>query len=167
MSQLTLKHSVRSLLFLSLLVLLIPLSIGANERFVDNGDGTFSDHKLKLMWSQTDNGGDITWENAYRWVKYNFYYLLPGNKYDDWRMPTVEELKTLYVDDESFEGKSTACGVTVKVIPQLDLSCGWVWAAKSSTLSATVFTFRLGYPFSDLKMNKKAHRVLAVRDIKQ
>jgi hypothetical protein len=29
------------------------------DRFTDNGDGTITDHKLGLMWSKTDNQGDI------------------------------------------------------------------------------------------------------------
>ncbi len=44
----------------------------AGERFTDNGDGTVTDHQLGIMWSKTDNQGDISWKQAERWVKYTF-----------------------------------------------------------------------------------------------
>jgi len=31
----------------------------AGDRFIDNGDGTVTDHKLGVMWAKTDNHGDI------------------------------------------------------------------------------------------------------------
>ena len=39
-------------------------SAGAGDRFSDNGDGTVTDHLLNVMWSQTDNQGDISWKQA-------------------------------------------------------------------------------------------------------
>ena len=162
------KKTVRFLwlLITAVMILSVRPFLIAEDRFIDNGDGTVTDRVLNLMWSQRDNEADINWIDANRWVKFNFYYLLPGNKYDDWRMPTVNELKSLYVNDESFEGVQTDCGMQVKVRPQFKLTCGWVWSAEGKDISANVFTFRLGYFFSDLKMHQKAHRVLAVRDIK-
>ena len=139
----------------------------ADSRFTDNGDGTVTDHQLNLMWSKADNQGDINWDDALKWVKFNLYYLLPGNKYDDWRMPTIDELKSLFVDDKTQEGQLTDCGMRVKVAAQIRLSCGWIWSSESKDISANVFTYRLGYSFSDLKMHQKAHRAIAVRDIKK
>lgn len=154
--------------FFCLLILIFVSStcghLLADERFIDNGDGTVTDKKLHLMWSQQDNGGDINWENAYRWVNYNFYYILPGNRHDDWRVPSIDELKSLYATEEGYSVES-ACGMRIKVIPQISLSCGWIWSMENKGISARVFSFRAGIDFSDLKMNKKAHRVLAVRDI--
>lgn len=152
---------------LAAFIALYSASCFAGSRFVDNEDGTVTDNELNLMWAQTDNQGDITWLDAYRWVKFNFYYLLPGNKFDDWRLPTSRELRSLYIKDKSRKGTVSDCGMRVRVIPEITLSCGWVWTADVQNISANVFTFRLGYYFSDLKMNKKAHRVLAVRDIKE
>jgi Protein of unknown function (DUF1566) len=139
----------------------------AGDRFIDNGDDTITDHELNLMWSKSDNQGDINWEDAGKWIKYNLYYLLPGNKYDDWRMPTIAELRSLYVGKKNNDGRLTGCGMRVKVIPLINLSCGWIWSSESKNISANVFTYRLGYHFSDLKMHKKAHRALAVRNIKK
>ena len=149
------------------MVVFVSANLFAEERFTDNGNGTITDQKLKLMWSKNDNQGDIGWKDGQRWVKYSFYYLLPGNKYDDWRLPTVKELKSLYTDDQNEEVVLTDCGMRVNIVRQIHLSCGWVWSAEEKDISANVFTFRLGYHFSDLKMHNKAHRVLAVRNISE
>lgn len=149
------------------LFILCTFSSFADDRFSDNGDGTVTDHQLNLMWSKSDNQGDINWEDAGKWVKFNLFYLLPDAKYDDWRLPTVRELRTLFIDNKELEGKLTDCGMRVKIVPQINLSCGWVWSSEAKDISANVFTYRLGYHFSDLKMHQKAHRVLAVRNIKK
>ena len=48
----------------TLIILVAGILIGlapvtAADRFTDNGDGTVTDNKLGLMWSKTDNQGDI------------------------------------------------------------------------------------------------------------
>ena len=68
----------------------------AEDRFVDNGDGTITDTFTELMWAQSSSPGDITWQDA------DIYSRNPAMdslylKYDDWRLPTIEELKPLYL----------------------------------------------------------------------
>ena len=70
------------------------LPVAAGERFTDNGDGTVTDHEFGLMWSKTDNNGDINWIQAEKWVKYTFPLTLEKN-YDNWRLPTLKELHSL------------------------------------------------------------------------
>ena len=41
---------------------------GVND-FVDNGDGTVTDHATGLMWSQDDSGAGLNWEEALAWVE--------------------------------------------------------------------------------------------------
>ena len=41
----------------------------AGDRFLDNGDGTVTDHQLGVMWAKTDNQGNINWNDANQWVK--------------------------------------------------------------------------------------------------
>lgn len=68
------------------------------DRYIDNGDGTITDNKSKLMWMQGDS--------------YNFYkrflifsaakkFVIKVNAesfagYNDWRMPSKEEAHSLY-----------------------------------------------------------------------
>lgn len=139
-------------------------NLTTQQRFTDNGDGTVTDHHLQLMWAKRDNLGDINWRQANKWVKYTFPLMI-GSQYDDWRLPTPAELSTLYIKSETGKPVPSDCGVAIKIIPQIIISCGWVWSSEQKDISATVFCFNNGYPFSDLKMRSKAHRVLAVRSL--
>lgn len=141
-------------------------SAGAGERFSDNGDGTVTDHLLDIMWSQTDNQGDISWKQAKRWVRFTFADTIQAS-YDDWRLPTLEELKSLYIDKRSYAGYETDCGQVVRVSPIIRLTCGWVWAADTpSVVTAAAFNFHRGYPFTDRMVHYRSYRALAVRSIK-
>jgi hypothetical protein len=135
------------------------------ERFTDNGDGTVTDHDLGVMWSKTDNQGNINWKQASLWVKYTFPDTLE-KKYDNWRLPTLSELQSLYVSDKKYKGYETDCGQRVKIVPDIKLSCGWVWTSETSAIQAFIFNFNRGYHYSDRMVHKKAYRALPVRDLK-
>jgi hypothetical protein len=152
----------------------------AGERFTDNGDGTVTDHQLGVMWAKNDNQGNINWRDAEKYCKWTFPYLIPA-RYDNWRMPTIDELKTLYVRDKDYKGYETDCGQKVKIVPEISLSCGWVWASepmtidyelkdrqvKVRTISAKLFNFHRGYPYTDLMRHFKAYRALPVRNLQE
>jgi hypothetical protein len=58
-------------------------------RFTDNGNGTVTDNLTGLMW--TANGTDEkTWPEALDWLK-----TLKMGGYADWRLPNVNELRSL------------------------------------------------------------------------
>jgi len=139
--------------------------VWSNDRFTDNGDGTVTDHQLGVMWSKTDNQGDINWKEADLWVKYTFPDSLE-KKYDNWRLPTLSELQSLYVPDKKKKGYETDCGQRVKIVPAIKLSCGWVWTSETSAIQAYIFNFNRGYHYSDRMVHNKAYRVLPVRDLK-
>ncbi|MCG6981141.1 MAG: DUF1566 domain-containing protein [Deltaproteobacteria bacterium] len=166
--------------FLGLFFLCIVSFASAGERFTDNGDGTVTDHQLGVMWAKTDNQGDIDWRDAEKYCRWTFPYLIPA-RYDNWRMPTIEELKTLYLRDKDYEGYETDCGQKVKIVPDIRLSCGWVWASepmtidytlrerqiKVRTISSRLFNFHRGYAYTDLMRHFKAYRALPVRDLEK
>ena len=67
-------------------------------RFVDNKDGTITDIKTNLMWTKTDTMNDLK-----KWCCYqdclDYVRQLRENKfagYDDWRLPTRDQMSTLY-----------------------------------------------------------------------
>ena len=96
----------------------------AAERFVDNGDGTVTDTQTGLMWAKTSSPGDITWHDAEVYCKnpaMDGLYL----KYEDWRMPTIAELQTLYNKDA--KGYKTDCGLKARVDPIFEIGCAWIW----------------------------------------
>ena len=136
----------------------------AGERFTDNGDDTVTDRQLGLMWAKTDNQGDINWKQAAQWVRYTFGDTL-AKRYDNWRLPTLAELKSLSVSDKAYKGYETDCGQRVKIVPEIKLSCGWVWTSETSAIQAHIFNFNRGYHYTDRMVHKKAYRALPVRNL--
>ena len=154
------------LLAITTVCFLFSLAVASeDERFSDNGDGTVTDHQLGVMWGKTDNQGDIDWKSAKRWVTFTFPYSLPEGKREGWRMPTLEELQSLYIREKDYKGYETDCGQKVKIVPDLRLSCGWVWASEKRAISARVFNFQKGYHYTDRMVHKRAYRALPVRDL--
>ncbi|MBU0767638.1 MAG: DUF1566 domain-containing protein [Proteobacteria bacterium] len=137
----------------------------AGDRFTDNGDGTVTDHQLGVMWAKTDNQGDINWKQAGLWIKYTFPYTIKA-KYDNWRLPTLAELESLYIKEKKIKGYETDCGQRVKIASVIKLSCGWVWTSETSAIQAFIFNFNRGYHYSDRMVHNKAYRALPVRDLK-
>ena len=76
-------------------VRLLPLhksSTVAEERFVDNGDGTVTDTRRKIMWQKSDNGKEVTFGEAQEYCK-----TLRLCGYADWRLPNPDERETAVV----------------------------------------------------------------------
>jgi hypothetical protein len=75
---------------------LLPLDkssvVVAEKRFVDNGDGTVTDTRRKIMWQKGDNGKEVTFEEA---QKYCMTLRVGG--YTDWRLPNPDERDTALV----------------------------------------------------------------------
>ncbi len=150
---------------ITICIFVLGAQVLAGERFTDNGDGTVTDNQLGVMWAKTDNQGDINWKQANLWVKYTFPDTIMA-RYDDWRLPTLAELQSLYVHEKKNKGYETDCGQRVKIVPDIKLSCGWVWTSETSAIQAYIFNFNRGYHYSDRMVHKKAYRALPVRDMK-
>lgn len=146
-------------------MLLFGAPVWSGDRFTDNGDGTVTDHQLGVMWAKTDNQGNINWKQADLWVKYTFPDTLI-KRYDNWRLPTVAELQSLYIQDKKYKGYETDCGQQVKIVPDIKLSCGWIWASETSAIQAYIFNFHRGYHYSDRMVHNRDYRALPVRDLK-
>jgi len=156
-----------STLIMALSILVVPFCLNAfpGERFTDNNDGTITDHQLGLMWARTDNIGDIDWHQADKWIRFTFPYSLPV-LYKNWRLPTLEELKSLHIKDKEYSGYEAECGQRLKITPEIHLTCGFVWSSNQQSITAQVFNFRRGIYYSDRMVHKRGYRALAVRDIK-
>lgn len=82
------KKSLSTLAFWFVIVAFAGNSWAA--RFVDNGDGTVTDNKTRLVWQQ-----EPAW-STYTWAKASTYCRdLQSGGYSDWRLPVVTESKTL------------------------------------------------------------------------
>lgn len=155
-------------------IVFILLSIGgisysntavAGPRFTDNGDGTLTDHELGLMWAKSDNKGDIEWKQAEQWAKYYFAKNIKS-KYNNWRLPTIEELKSLYVARKKYKGYITDCGLLVKIVPEIKLSCILLWSSETALGAHLAYNFNIGDSFTVPAYDTNGCRVLAVRSLK-
>ncbi len=136
----------------------------AQERFIDNGEGTVTDTQLNLMWAQTDNQADIFWENATGWIKNDFADQIETG-YNDWRLPTIAELRTLYLESPDYDGYDTTCGHRVRMVPEIRISCILIWTSDSALGLPLAFNFYLGNPFTVDLTEENGCRVLPVRRI--
>jgi hypothetical protein len=152
-------------LFIFFYLILSTVSLVANDRFIDNGDGTVTDRKSRLMWAQTDNQFDILWKEAQSWSKKDFPKTI-SRKYENWRLPTLNELQNLFIEGANYDGYETDCGHRAKIVPQITLSCIIIWSSETALGSPLAFNFNLGNAFAIDVYDNKGCRVLPVRNLK-
>lgn len=112
------------------------------ERYVDNGDETVTDRKTGLMWTKTDTMIDLK-----KWVNYqesvDYVRELKEKKfagYDDWRLPTKDEMQTLY--DESLSQKDKF-GKTIHISDKFASGGGFSMIAKMVDGRMRTWIFKL------------------------
>ena len=81
---------------------------GGSQRFVDNNDGTVTDTTTGLFWLK--NAGTFSpqsWKSVHLQCSYmedGKYNLSDKSQQSDWRLPTLEELKGLFIQWELPQG---------------------------------------------------------------
>ncbi|MEI8292086.1 MAG: DUF1566 domain-containing protein [Verrucomicrobiota bacterium] len=65
---------------------------GKND-FQDNQNGTIADRATDLIWSKTDSGKGMNWQDALAWVQQKNRENFLGH--NDWRMPNAKELQSI------------------------------------------------------------------------
>ncbi|SLM28582.1 exported hypothetical protein [Desulfamplus magnetovallimortis] len=81
---------------LCLLMITLTTPLFAVGPYVDNGNGTVTDKGTGLIWQQTDDGVERTWEEALEYCE-----SLTLDTKSDWRLPNIRELETI-VDDSLY-----------------------------------------------------------------
>ena len=115
----------------------------------ERSTGVYYDKKSQLVWSANDNGRDIDWRRA---NDYCFELELAG--FDDWRLPTLEELEDLM--------EPIASGL-YSTPDQISLSSCCVWSSTRRDQSAWNFNYRFSKRFSGSLTYTFDLRALCVR----
>ena len=131
-------------------------------RFIAYDNGTVLDTRTNLMWADKDNGKLIPWPYAETYCE-NYR----GGGYDDWRLPTLDELDGLYDVTKAYPSDCDE-GANVHITELIRLRCGYVWSSETiGTNGAYYFVFYNGKQTwchqTDINYNL---RVLPVRDNK-
>jgi hypothetical protein len=161
------RRIAKTIIGLICIVSILPhLSPSANggQRFSDNGDGTVTDYQLGVMWAKSDNQGDIGWKQAQAYARQRFGRTV-GNQYVNWRLPTLDELQSLYVTRPGYSGYRADCGIQVRIVSQIKLSCIMVWSSDVALGSPMAFNFNIGNPFTVQSYDISGCRVLPVRNL--
>jgi hypothetical protein len=74
------------------------MTMAEEPRFIDNGNGTITDHALQVMWKKVDSLQETgKWKS---WLKCNDYIEIANLTrfagFEDWRFPTEEEAFSLF-----------------------------------------------------------------------
>jgi len=95
---------------------------------------TVIDNATGLMWQQSGSEECIVYEDAEDYIKQLNQERFAG--YSDWRLPTVDELKTLLESEENKDG--------LYINPLFDKKQDWIMTQKDSSGSAWFVGFNYG-----------------------
>ena len=133
--------------------------IGRDGHFIAYNAGIVIDTKTNLMWAAKDNGASINWNNAKKYCE-NYR----GGGYADWRVPTLNELTSLY--DESKEHRIRSLS-SVYLTYSIELTDIFLWAVESRASEAARFSFLGGKIGWGPQSGSRGHeRALPVRSAK-
>ena len=109
--------------------------IARDGRFTAYANGTVLDTKTNLMWAGSDAGV----ESLYHSNATSYCEGYRGGGHTDWRMPTLDELETLY-------NKKLSNEHGYHITKFINVGTDYIWADHSSWGGPAVFNFKLGSP---------------------
>ena len=105
-------------------------------RYIDNGHGTITDTLTGLIWSKKDSYADLgrclDWNASKSYVN-----TLHAGGYNDWRMPTVNELKSIYKESKNNKSSSGKTTHSDPIFPSN--SSQWHWSSETTLLGCGFF----------------------------
>ena len=91
-------------------------------RFTNNPNNTVTDNQYNLVWAKEDSwqkrGNWVTWDEAMEFARYLIDLELGGSK--EWRLPNIEEAKTLYIPNQTILDQS---GKNIHIDPTFPEGC--------------------------------------------
>lgn len=133
-----------------------PREIASDGNFILYDNKTVVDRRTGLMWAAHDNGHNITWNQAKSYCE-NYR----GGGFSDWRMPTRDELASLYDKTKSYQAPKKGYAVHLTSLIQLDTCCPW--ATEIHGTEGAIFHFGYGIHSWRNRENAYFSRVLPVR----
>ena len=114
------------------------------ERFIDNQDGTMTDSTTELVWMQED-----AWQKEAKWFTWdeaielaNYFNSIKFGGFQDWRLPTEDEIKSLYHETASNQDKY---GKEIHLWPAFPSGgLATVWLKGESGQEGIIFDFKNG-----------------------
>ncbi len=132
-------------------VLSLILSVAFLTSVSAADDVVYKDTETGLMWQVEDNGADIDWAAAIDYCEQ-----LNTGGFTDWRVPTQDELATLY----RLESAETSEYYILQKI-KITTCCQWASDVKGATVAS--FDFEYGNKEWRHPMSTVETRVIAVR----
>ena len=109
-----------------------PLKPSNDPRFQDNKDGTITDLEKKLMWKQVDIYQEekiwINWDDSQTYLEKFNKEAYAG--FSNWRLPTREELKSLYEEDKDVPWKYYWTENVIHIDPIFGYSSCCFWSSE-------------------------------------
>jgi hypothetical protein len=158
------KRTLR-MMFVIAIIIMMGATIGetakAGRFIVHNSNETVLDTQTNLMWAAKDNGSDISWLNAKIYCE-----SYTGGGYTDWRMPTQDELASLY---DANKTRSAPCYGSFEIhvaTESIDITCFAPWTSETRGSDASQLNFVNGTQFWYLQSHTYGTRALPVRSNK-
>ena len=130
--------------------------IGRDDYFIAFDNGTVLDLETNLIWAAKDNGSRISWKDAKSYCE-NYR----GGGYDDWRMPTTDELRGLHSLEREYKSE---CGLTLHLTKLIQLTGRAPWASeKDLTSRKDNVAYSFGRSFYGHHRTSSGDRALPVR----
>jgi hypothetical protein len=89
------------------MVAIINLNFAWATDYIDNNNGTITDKGSNLVWQQADSYHEL--KNGINWYQALEYIDVKNSEkfagFDDWRLPTIMELKILYDESRPIKSK--------------------------------------------------------------
>ena len=150
---------------LSSSVFAVPIE-SDDKRFLDNGDGTITDTKTKLMWMKKDSylhsGHWLSWLEVHDYVRQLNEEGFA--QYIDWQLPTKKELITLY-ESEKINSSQVGREMKIHTDPIFEKNgSGSLWSAEENgRYNAFGVVFNTGTVFNSNKKSRSRKATRAVR----
>jgi hypothetical protein len=100
-------NSAITILAVIFIAVIINLNFAWAAEYIDSNNGTITDKSSNLVWQQADSYHEL--KNGINWYQALEYIDVKNSEkfagFDDWRLPTIMELKNLYDESRPIKSK--------------------------------------------------------------